>query len=199
MNISEKMIEDLIHNAIEGGKQFELVKRGFCSISQYDLFLRQVDLGSYGRLDLVGMSYLKNDQYKGLGYRRINVGVIEIKKGEVNINTFLQAIRYCKGIERVLKNFKLKGNFTISLVGTSVCHSDFIYLPDFLPQLSIYTVSLDLENGITFNVHKEYSLTNPKQMTLQKEVLYKVKNYLQDITRIQYREELEMEEYLKSK
>lgn len=187
MEFSEKMIEDLIVDSIESGQISKLEKRGLGHVCHYHQFFRQFDLGEYGRLDLVGLKYEHAQQWRH-NKKFFDINVIEIKKGEINSGSYLQAIRYCKGIEVLLEKYNMEANFHITLIGSSVCSGDFIYLPDVVDNLTIFTICLDLDNGITFKNHHGYRLNKGKQTLvsevtiadLQKYVKGKIREYLTD-------------------
>jgi hypothetical protein len=83
---------------------------------------------------------------------------MEIKKDEINIDSYLQAIRYCKGVEQMFKHTPINVTFEICLLGSSICTSEFCYLPDFVENLYLYTIRLDLEKGINFRRECRYSI-----------------------------------------
>lgn len=161
MDFTEKNIEDLIYENLKKGKLDVLAKRGIEKIKNYSFFSRQVDLGEYGRLDLVGINYLHQPFLSGQ-YKSLQIAVFEIKKGQINKDTLFQAIRYCKGIEQYLLLYELKATFEIFLIGMSVASDDFCYATDFIDNLNIYTVKLDLEQGIKFKEERGYRLNESK-------------------------------------
>lgn len=162
MDFTEKDIEDLIFDAIKNNNTDALQERGLHGINGYDLFSRQLDLGEYGRLDLVGINYDHNRFHVG-EYRVLDVGVFEIKRGVINKETFFQAIRYCKGIEDYLDTgFNMKARFEIFLIGTSLCMDDFCYTADFVRNLNVFTVKLDLDKGIRFYSKRGFTLADNK-------------------------------------
>lgn len=153
MNILEYEIEDLISENLQTSEGKNLLyKRGLRFVDIYDKFYRQIKLGNYGRLDLAGVRYNHSD-------RSYNVSVIEIKKDEININTMLQAIRYCRGIDSIFSKYEFEINFQIFLIGKSVCNDDFCYIPDFIQNISFYTYKIDLQNGLSFKNEYGYKLT----------------------------------------
>lgn len=182
MQFSEKAIEDLIVNALESGEGDKLIKRGFYSLSGCHLLFRQFNLGDYGRLDLATVAYNTEDQEIG-AWKRIRINVIEIKKGEVNYSTFIQAIRYCKGIEKLLEVYHITPLFYITLIGTSMCQSDFCYLPDFFDNLSIYTISLNLDTGIKFKTEHDYEIKNSKVPYVSVENIHSLRSHMISQTR----------------
>lgn len=163
MNILEKDIEDLVFDSLKLNKKDLLIKRGFWSLNKYEIFDRQLDLGSYGRLDMIGIGYNRHHQEIG-SKKTLKIGVFELKKAEINLSTYMQAARYCKGLQRLVEDqfpdYFLE--FEVILIGTSIDTKaeGFIYLPDLISNLSIYTVKLDLENGITFKSESGYKLSN---------------------------------------
>lgn len=167
MNILEKEIEDLIWHGINHDKS-SLTRKGLF-VSSDMIYRRQFDLGSYGISDLLGYSI----RHKREGRRRVDVHLLEIKKDDVNIQTLLQALRYCKGIERILKE-RLNGidlNIRISLIGRRIeKDSDFIFMPDFFKGLELYTYHLDFNHGISFKPHSHYSQVDEKFPDLQREI-----------------------------
>ncbi len=179
MEFSEKKIEDLIVNNIKSGNIEALRKRGLYGVEKYDKFFRQFNLGKYGILDLVGVRYDPFMQSSGC-LKSFNIGVIEIKKGEVNNKTFLQAIRYCKGIEVLLKHYKMTASFEICLIGTSISNDEFVYVNDFIDNLSVYTVQLDLEQGITFKSEHGYELTEYTKPLVSEITVADLKGYVKD-------------------
>ena len=163
MNILEKELEDLIYGCIQEDKVSLLRERGLRVVGKYEVFKRQADLGGYGRLDFVGFNFHASNQSFGCR-KSLKVGVFEIKKGEINIDTYLQAIRYCKGIEHYIdeKYDWIDPDFEVCLIGTSISKDDFSYLPDYIDNLHIYTTKIDLEKGITFKLERGYRLSQPK-------------------------------------
>lgn len=160
MTISEKELEDLIFNA----DPKDLDDRGLSIVGE---LRRQVRIGNYGVADMVvydrGRAYF--DYNKSPYYQNPQLKIIELKKDEINISAFMQAIRYAKGIKRYFKYKKYTDfDLTIMLIGSNIkLDSDFIYLADLINsdeiRLEIYTYSLHLD-GIYFKLHSGYCLTN---------------------------------------
>lgn len=149
MNISEQDLEDWIYNSYNENE--EIVRDAGLPI--YGKLLRQVELGNYGRLDLV--SYTR--------YRQsIGIRVYELKKGEVGTKAFLQAVRYAKAITRLIK-IKFKQDvyleIDIYLVGSSFEEGDFVYISDVIPNVHVYTFDFGFQ-GIKFKEVTGWKLTN---------------------------------------
>lgn len=156
MNVLEKELEDILFEYIDNfdvliDKNFE----HYCE-KKY----RQVDLGDYGIADIIGIIEFENPKY-----RSFQINIYELKKEEISVNTFLQAIRYAKALKLVFEKSIEDAVFeyNIILVGKTVnIKSDFIYLPDFYENLHIYTYKIDFNKGIYFNKEEGYKLTNGK-------------------------------------
>lgn len=145
MNFLEKDLEQIIYET----NNYEIVERGlFIKGKKF----KQVYLGGYGRLDLVTLER---------GDNKIFITVYEFKKDEVGVNTYLQALTYCKGISRYINKrglFKnIKVVYRIILVGSSIEKSAFCYMPDFIENLRVYTYKY-LFDGIYFNKECGYHL-----------------------------------------
>lgn len=157
MNVLEKEIEDMICQGLVENRP--LLRSKGLWVWDDAVYQRQVDMGSYGICDILGLQVFPKKE----GTRYINAHIIEIKKEEINIDTFLQAVRYSKAITRYLKK-KLTNTVVqcaITLIGKTVdSKSDFIYLPDIIDNVALYTYKLDFQHGIIFKREKGYFLTN---------------------------------------
>lgn len=167
MNFLEKDLEEII----------------FCSdaehLEQRGLRLRgkpkrQLRIGNYGIADIVYFNRVSD---------RVNphleINVVELKKNKIGISALLQAVGYCKGIDRYLqkRNFSSEYYFNIILIGREVDTSgNFVYLTDLinggkysfsgidlysgsLNKLSFYRYKYSID-GISFNKESDYQLTN---------------------------------------
>lgn len=159
MNILEKEIEDMIWQGLEEDRRL-LVKKGLVVWSNAS-YHRQVDFGSYGICDIMGLQVNPKER----GYRTVNAHIIEIKKEEINSATFFQALRYAKAITRLVER-RLKNTTCIcgiTLIGKTVdTKSDFIYLPDIIYNVALYTYKLNFKLGIFFQKESEYFITDEK-------------------------------------
>lgn len=184
MNILEKELEDLIYGCLNNDKISLLRERGLGCVSRYDVFKRQADLGSYGRLDFVGFRFNASEQITTY-IKSIHVGVFEIKKGEINIDTYLQAARYCTGIRDYIEKRHnwIEASFNIYLIGTSISKDEFSYLPDLVDNLSVYTTSIDLEKGIIFKNENGYRIRDAKLPIEDKEFEATFYEYMKNKTK----------------
>jgi hypothetical protein len=157
MNVLEKEIEDMIWQGLVDNRPL-LRKKGLW-VWDSAIYRRQVDFGCYGICDIVGLDvYPKNE-----GRRYVNAHIIEIKKEEINSATFFQALRYAKAVKRIVEK-RLKSTICecgIVLIGKTVdCKSDFIYLPDIINNVALYTYKLDFQRGILFTRECDYNISN---------------------------------------
>jgi len=161
MTFLEKELEDFVFEMIKIGNEEEFEIRGFDEFNADATYFRQLALGSYGVADIVGFDLeLKKDKtLKG------SIQVFELKKQDVNKDTFIQALKYVKGIKHFLerehdcKYFSIR--FEIILMGTDIdTNNCFIYLPDVFSEIKIYSAYFDPLNGIKFKLHEDYCPTN---------------------------------------
>lgn len=151
MEFLEKDLEDIIFET----DNCDLQDRGLIVHSNKK---RQVRIGNYGIADIV--SWARD-------YNVLYIDVMELKKDYVNNNTFMQAIRYAKGIERYFQKRRpnIKVLISITLVGRYVdLTQDVCFLPDIIKTttegiISIYTYNYTAL-GIEFTEIENLSLTN---------------------------------------
>ena len=161
MDFLEKDLEDIIFEA----DNEELHKKG---LFIYGKKYRQKRVGNYGILDLVTFdrswrddSYIMmNGEAKKLYTRFLDITVYELKKGVVDIGALLQALRYCRGIDRYIsdyRGFHMEIKLNLVLIGSNVSKRDFCYSPDIIDNLLIYTYGLE-NNEIQFYEYDNQSL-----------------------------------------
>lgn len=167
MNFLEKDLEQIIwesDNDKLNEKNLEIYGKKF----------RQLRIGNYGVLDLMTVEkdifWCRSSQEY---IRCLNITVYELKKEKVGISAFLQAVKYCKGIQSYLIKRKPNMHFQlhIVLVAKEVDkNSDFIYLTDLfnhkysdsvnvINSVDNYSFSYDID-GIVFKKHNNYELIN---------------------------------------
>jgi len=153
MNFLEKSLEDII------------IDTDNYSLQDRDLDIngvkkRQVRIGNYGIADVI--TCCRSEKNKGEPY--ISITIYELKKEKIDINSYLQALKYAKGIFRYFK----KKNYStpiinICLIGKTIdLHSSFVYLADFNSDdgLSCFLYTYEYEfDGIKFYQHENYNLT----------------------------------------
>lgn len=170
MKFLECDLEEIIYNS----DRDLLLERG---LSITGKTFRQLKVGRYGVADLIE---LKRPYYHS-HFKTMMKGTItvyELKKDNISISAFLQALRYLKGIKRFLESNKKSisncFNYEIVLIGRSIdINSSIIYLTDFFTDelgeydiddtsktfISFYKYDFDIE-GLKFEPVFDYRLTN---------------------------------------
>jgi len=142
--IDEKELEDFLME-----DEDRLVYIGIDPTPHTQVF-RQLSLGSYGTADIVAVS--PEDGPDGQFFR---VTIVEVKKGDVDVNALIQAARYRVGFIHHFKKYWDGGKppriyVSITLVGSHVNLGDWVYLGDLLAYVPIFTYKLSLSEGIEF-------------------------------------------------
>lgn len=156
MKFLEKDLEQIIFET--PGRY--LADRGFCYVSP--IRKRQLRIGNYGILDMISVNRIS--EYGNF----LEISIFELKKEVINIQTFLQATRYLRGIQRYMES---RGNenhsYKIVLAG-SVVSDEVVYIPELFQNdtlctygrvhsLEIYTYDYAFD-GIRFTEHTGYRL-----------------------------------------
>jgi hypothetical protein len=164
MNILEKDLEDLIFEGLQDPDGCELLRDlGFYQADMIKNYKRQYNLSGYGIVDILGAYF---EIRKGNIY--IYVDIIELKKDKIDFKTFEQALRYHRAINLLIDN--TLNNIDIDyvkrnvfrevntiMIGTSIdLNSSFVYLPNLKHNVHLYTVSLDLGEGLRFREYRDY-------------------------------------------
>lgn len=161
----EKNLEDIIFES----DRTDLLERGIDVEGQ---LFRQYRLGKYGIADLIGFKEVKYDSYiQSDSAVEYIVTIYELKRGKIDFNTFMQAIRYVYGFICYAKiNYKRTNfQFRIVLIGSEIENKDeFINIPNiFVPKyliredlnkiidIEFYTYSYNI-NGILFSKIENY-------------------------------------------
>ena len=144
MNFLEKDLEEIIFTADR-----EILNRRELYIS--GKLKRQLKIGNYGVADLVEY----NRPYYHPQYNQVFKGeicVYELKKENVSVSSFLQAIGYLQGIKNYLSNRGIADNYnySIKLIGKKIDYnSTFIFLDRIL---SFSNDMIPIENESGFNL-----------------------------------------------
>lgn len=130
-------------------------------------FYRQQKIGGYGIADLITATcpfYEFAPQGKFLIKGEITI--YELKKEQIGVGAFLQAIGYLNGVKSYLKKRKKDHLFNckIVLIGKTLdTKGNFCYLPDLLNYednfIEFYTYDYGL-HGLKFTNHSGYKLIN---------------------------------------
>ncbi len=162
MKFLEKDLEEILFKQLTEDKN-SLFRDGSEFYDRSRKYFRQLRIGNYGIADIVGYKkpYFHSHKHKGARHHSCHeITVIELKKDNVSLSAFLQAVKYCKGIKRYfdsrgIYNVKLK----IILVGREIdTSSDLVFLPDiFSGDIYLYTSDYDYD-GIKYSIIRDYCL-----------------------------------------
>ena len=155
MSFLEQDLENIIYKADSD----ELVNRGLYIEGK---FLRQQSIGNYGIADLI--TYYRH-------FDKIVINVIELKKDSINLDAFYQAVRYVRGIQEYIFNFRDKNPenyvFEITLIGRKIDdQSTLVFIPDVINNpyqmnttcIKFYKYKYEIK-GIYFEEIEGYKLT----------------------------------------
>ena len=171
MKFLEKDLEQIIYESSDD------------ELGELDLWVRgkrfrQLRIGNYGIADMVTFQrpYLNTEPIEQR-FSAPEVTVFEFKKDKINLGTFLQALRYIRGIQDYLetknKDFLTGQSFfdwgeglehigvkyRIVLIGKNIdVGNDYIYLTNFC-NCEFFTYDYTL-NGLSLKSHFDYSLIN---------------------------------------
>lgn len=137
---------------------------------------RQLRIGNYGVSDLVFFKRPKKVIFSGHSFLEGGtIQILELKKEEINNDTFFQSLRYARGIQRYLElnHNSIYNNCSIEilLIGKRIGrNSDITFLSPLMSDaedvpfckitsIRALTYRFDL-NGFFFDSHDEYSLIN---------------------------------------
>lgn len=170
MEFLEKDLEEIIFNA----DKKKLAEKGL-NIS--GKLFRQFKIGNYGIADLLCYQrpFIDRDLPSIPLLVKGTINIIELKKDSISVSSFLQALRYAKGVKSFLEKRECEHLYDIKiiLIGKRLdLESSFIYLTDFLSRrsgyvseysnnliLELYTYSYGID-GMEFIEHSNYSLKN---------------------------------------
>jgi hypothetical protein len=108
--------------------------------------LRKRGLGIPGRLDIIAIDKIADGHYY--------ITIYELKRGEINQESFWQLIGYIRGVQRWFSHNRPDAHCEIyfALIGASVCtKSKVTFLPYIFENLTIYTYNFDY-SGIHFKM-----------------------------------------------
>ena len=165
----EKDLEDIIFES----DRDKLSKRGLHICGK---MYRQVRIGNYGVADLISVNKIPTHAVTGVRAEfasNLDITIYELKMDRIDIDAFLQAVKYAKGISRYFEKHRknLKAQFRIVLIGSEIskderfqCVAD-MFTPDCMNgcaspaihSVSFYKYEYDF-NGIYFKYKKLFSL-----------------------------------------
>lgn len=166
MDFFEKDLEEIIFNA----DKEKLSEKG---LWVHGKLYRQFKIGNYGIADLIEV-YKSHDEGHNVIYNEVRpfliIKIYELKKETIGISSFLQSIRYLKGIMQYMNTYypNIDVRYYIKLIGKNIDTSgSFVYLTDVLYNntfnslntIDFYTYKYD-EDGIQFIQHNDYHIKN---------------------------------------
>ena len=156
MTFLEKNLEDIVYDT----SQYLVFSRGL-DCYEFDIKLRQLNLGAYGIADIVTAAVSINNN---TGRTQILISVYELKKDAVDMAAFLQGARYVRGIQHYLSHHDLSNvdiSYRIILIGSSTSLSCEVgYFPHIFSNLYIYSYSYEW-NGIWFSRNDNIQIIDP--------------------------------------
>ena len=157
MSFLEKDLENIIWES----DNEKLREKG---LEIYGKKFRQIRIGNYGIADLITVDR-RLDCYEEYF---LDITVYELKKEKAGISAFLQAIRYCKGIQTYMLNKRSSILFKLNIV---LCaknidtESDYIFISDLISSdeyekiCSVHNYSFNYGiDGIIFKRERNYDL-----------------------------------------
>lgn len=161
MTFLERELEDIIYenSSFEENRQY-LQSRNF-PIMDHGVMLRQVDLSEYGIADLIDVFI----GWKRKGYERfIKIDIYELKKEEVNWDTFHQAVKYMRGVKLFLREYFPNHRLFLHtyLIGKTIdVKSNFCFTPSVFDNISVYTYKYAID-GLSFKEEEGYVVNSNK-------------------------------------
>lgn len=151
MKFLEKDLEDIIW---ESNKE-KLSERGLTINGK---LFRQVRIGNYGIVDLI--EFIKPEYNENKKHYKGRIIIYELKKDNISVSSFFQAINYKRGIQRYLLEKNLTGKYIVSirLIGKHIDdNSSLIYLPETCSDVSLFKYEYGIE-GLKFDSIYGYKL-----------------------------------------
>lgn len=170
MKFLEKDLERIIFDLYESNRDF-LGERGLDFMGKC---LRQKKIGNYGIADFIFVDHPYYHKHFGKHMKGL-INIVELKKDNISVSSFFQAVGYLKGVQRYLSERGFLGNYNyqITIIGPCIDEKSTIaFLPDFFihpeeseigdfPKLNIELYTYDYRHdGIFFNSIEDYVLKN---------------------------------------
>lgn len=167
MDFLEKDLEDILFKAYQSGDQKEIQKRGLHSFG-HDFLIRQLNLGSYGVADLVGINFCPAKYRLDESFSAITI--YELKKDAINLTTFNQIVKYGKAIVDYLESQDIYGcHVNYVIIGRKINPNidNLCFLNDAFKNIKTYTYDYDFE-GVKFIYNGGISKNGSVGTTLKK-------------------------------
>lgn len=140
---SEKELEDLIYSKMQKNQKCPMTSETILYSDQ------QFKLGAYGVADIV----YAQDISVPHGPMNILFTIIEVKKEKIKPESVGQLSRYIRGLTLILEELDVNYEFSVNgiLVAPEIDMSgDVCFLTDLFDDISVFTVSYDLDNGVDY-------------------------------------------------
>jgi len=137
----------------------------------------QVRIGNYGIADIIEFQRPSWDDEMKLYHKGV-INVIELKKENISVSSFFQAVNYLHGIKRFIElkkpHLQYLFNYRITLIGKSIdVNSSICYLPDIIDS-STDCIHEEDENKLSMDIFTyDYTLDGLK---FTSQYGYKLKN-----------------------
>jgi hypothetical protein len=163
MDFYESDLEDIIWDCLkttDGANK--LTKKGL-HMERPIRSYRQFKIGNYGVADIITVEK-HIQEYSGNFLPKLYINVYELKKGEINLDSLVQVIRYIKGVRSYFEErgcnvdmYDIRG----TLIGRSLNISEWVYILEHIKEIDVYTYRYTLD-GIIFKYEEsDYELINP--------------------------------------
>lgn len=150
MEFLEKTLEDIIWDAIRDGESSRLVEKGLSFLESTQYTYRQFRIDGAGVADLISFK-VKRVKYANEDWHYFITGhVIELKKGEIDVNAAIQVNRYVQYLKELLSIYDdVTVNVIPVLIGSQTStNPDFTSLVNAL-EIECFEFKYTL-NGIIF-------------------------------------------------
>jgi len=159
MTFIEKDLEDILFEYSSSyEKRYLLQERGL-PIMSHGTMLRQVDLAAYGIADLIDIYVgCKSDVFSS---KFVQIDLYELKKEEVNWETFHQVVKYMRSIQLFIDQYYPKTRLYLNafLIGKQLDKSgNFCFTSSVFNNINIYTYKYEID-GIKFYAESEYIIS----------------------------------------
>lgn len=174
MEFLEKSLEDILVDAPAD----ELRKRGLVGFYHHTLY-RQVQLGSYGVADLIGVRLTMQRN----GLKTLFIEIYELKQNKINSATLLQGMGYIRGVQQLLNTYDLahtNWHIGLTLIGRDLeKDGNFCFTPEIFGNVRMFTYSYAFD-GISFRLEEGYKYTNAN---IPVSTPNRIKNTIRDMVR----------------
>lgn len=131
---------------------------------EHGITVNQFNITGYGVIDLINFRIESGDFDDKKA--TLIITILELKKNDLCINSFMQICRYRTAIERLIDLYPGKASVDIKiegvLVGHKVSSGDVCFVFDNCDWISVYTYELSFKGGISFEHKYGYYCTNEK-------------------------------------